>query len=208
MKNYYSDNTSYSVTLCEDGVYRWRYDVNLIKNPTFFLLVWKILVFVFLCIFAVITVHDAVSFDNFYPDRFLNNLKFMGYIIIGITVVSILGYLLYAAIMGFKYCVIFEMDESGINHRQIPSQAKKAKKIAKATVFAGAASGSFSTMGAGMGAARTEMYSDFSKVRKIKVIRRRNTIKLNAPFSHNQVYASKEDFDFVEEYITSRCNKS
>ena len=196
---------TYDIQLGEDGVYRWRYDLNLFRNPSIFFLIWKIFFFIIIGIFAVALIYDAINFDNFYPDRLMYNLRFFGYFLIGMTVVSALGYLVYAIIMGGKYCVIFEMDDKGINHRQIPAQAKKAKKIAGATMLAGAASGRLSTIGVGMNAARTEMYSDFSKVKKVKANLSKSTIKVNEKFGHNQVYAKKEDFDFVKDFIISHC---
>ena len=38
-------------------------------------------------------------------------------------VLSVLGYLLYAAIMGGKYCMIYSMDDAGILQEQQPRQA-------------------------------------------------------------------------------------
>ena len=46
----------------------------------------------------------------------------------------------------------------------------------------------------------------FSRVRRLKAFPRRGLIKVNAPFSRNQVYAAPEDFAFVREYIESHCN--
>ena len=203
MKN---DNTpEYDVKLYDDGVYRWRYDVNLFKSPGIFFLIWKILFFIILAIFAISTISDAIRFDDFYPERLMYNLRFFAYFIIGMTVISVLSYVIYALIMGGKYCVIFEMDEKGINHKQIPEQAKKAKKIAKATVVAGAASGRLSTVGVGINASRTEMYSEFSKVRRVKPYKSQKLIKVNGKLQHNQVYCKKEDFNFVANYIISHC---
>ena len=51
------------------------------------------------------------------------------------------------------------------------------------------------------------MYSEFGKVRSVKACRRRNLIKVNEVLNHNQVYAEKEDFDFVLNYISSRVPK-
>ena len=114
-----------------------------------------------------------------------------------------MGYSLYAAYMSGKYCVLFEMDEKGINHKQFPSQAKKAGKIAGLATAAGAASGNLAAAGAGMNA-RTEMYSEFSRTRRVKAYRRRKLIKVNGILSRNQVYTEPEDFDFVLDYINAR----
>ena len=148
---------------------------------------------------------DAVEWPAEFGSRILETLKIMGYFLIGMTVIVVVSYLIYAAVMGGSYIVEFEMDGKGISHRQIASQAKKARKIAAATVVAGLAAGRVSTVAAGINSSRTEMYSDFSLVRKVKACPKRNTIKVNAPLSHNQVYALKEDFDFVKDYIISHC---
>ncbi len=193
------------VALYPDGKYRWTYEMSLFKNPTVFFLIWKIFFFIILGIFAVLTVVDAVEWGGEFGDRALVNLKFFGIFAGGMTVLVGTGYLIYAAMMGGKYVVDFEMDGYGVRHAQAPAQAKKAKKIGRAAVFTGAAAGSLSAGGAGIGAQRTEMYSDFAKVRRVRAYPRRDLIKVNAPFSRNQVYAQKEDFEFVRDFIISHC---
>ena len=198
------EKISDNITLCKDGKYRWIYELHLFKTPIIFMLVWKILFFIFLMIFALVFIADFVSW-GFTAERIKESLRFSGFFLLGMTVVTALGYSVYAALMGGKYCVMFEMDEKGINHKQIPAQAKKAKKIAGATALAGAASGRLTTGGAGINSARTEMYSDFSRVRKVKAFPALNLIKVNGRLSRNQIYASKEDFEFVKKYIKERC---
>lgn len=200
MKESKTQNTR--VTLCDDGKYRWTYEMSLFKNPTIFLLVWKIFFFIFLGVFAVVNISDFIKWG---PEKAFENLPILGYLLLGMTAVVVLGYLIYAAIMGGKYIVEFEMDEKGITHKQTASQAKKAKKIGRVTMMASAASGRIGNVGAGMNAQRTDMYSDFSKVRKVKAYPRRSLIKVNERLEHNQVYAAKEDFEFVKNYIASRC---
>ena len=187
--------------LSPDGKYRWTYSKSLFKDPTIFLLIWKIFFFILLGIVAFILLLGLI--DGSLPS--LRDLAVFGYILLGMTLLVGVGYLLYALIMGGYYTVEFEMDEKGINHRQIAAQAEKAKKLGKATALAGAASGRIGAIGAGIGAQRTEMYTDFSKVRKVKTYPRRDLIKVNERFGHNQVYASKDDFVFVSDYIISHC---
>lgn len=193
-----------NMTLGADGKYRWVYEMSLLKNPTIFLLVWKILFFIFLGQFLLLMLLDGRR-NNFFWDGFLSDAKAFGYCILGMTVVLALGYLVYAAMMGGAYIVAFEMDENGVNHKQIDAQAKKAKKLGRAAMLGGLAAGRLTTVGAGMNAQRTQMYSDFSKTKKVKAYPRRHLIKVNGPLSHNQVYASKEDFAFVEHFIVSHC---
>ena len=190
----------------EDGKYRWTYEMGLFRNPTIFILVWKIFFFIILGIFAFMVIVDVIDWGGFDGERFLGTLKIMGWILLGMTALVGVSYLVYAAVMGGKYIVEFEMDERGINHRQIPAQAQKAKKIGQAAMAVGLATGKMSTMSAGMSAQRTEMYSEFARVRKVKAYPRRNLIKVNEGPFHNQVYVGKEHFAFVESFIRSHCN--
>ena len=197
------ENIGERVTLCEDGKYRWRYDVSLLKNPMIFLMVWKIFFFIFLGIFVITTIADTIQWGT---KRLAGNLKIWGIVLIGMTAVVFLGYLVYAAKMGWKYCVIFEMDEKGINHAQIPEQAEKARAMGEMTMRLGA--GNPTMEGIGRNSQRTEMYSEFAKVKKVKAYPNQNLIKVNGFLDHNQVYVQKEDFEFVERYIISRCHLS
>ncbi len=197
-----------NIYFCEDGIYRWIYEMPILKNPTIFILVWKIFFFVTLGIFVFIILIDAIGGD-LDGETFLNTLKFFGYFVAGMTALVVLSLLVYAAVMGGKYIVMFEMDEKGVNHKQMPRQVKKAEVIGILTVLAGLASRNITTVGVGLNStARSEMYSEFSKVRSVKPFPRRDLIKVNAPFSKNQVYAAKEDYAFVVNYICQRVPDS
>ncbi|MBQ9886062.1 MAG: hypothetical protein IJM37_04275 [Lachnospiraceae bacterium] len=197
----YTYNTR--VKLCEDGRYRWIYEMSLLKNPTILFLIIKIFFAIFLVIFGVTTIADFIRFKK--AEALFNNAKVLGIIFLVFMAIVIISYLIYTAVMGGKYIIEFEMDEKGVNHKQIPFQAEKARKIGEITALAGSAKGSFTTTGIGMNATRTEMYSDFSKTRKVKSYPRRNLIKVNGLLSRNQVYAMSEDFEFVKDYIISHC---
>ena len=200
----HNEENSGNITLQEDGKYRWTYEVNLFRNPTILLLIWKIFFFIILGIFAFVVLISSGS-SHFWWDGFLDTAKVFGFILVGMVVLTALGYLIYAAIMGGKYIVEFEMDEKGVRHKQTAKQAKKAEKLGQAAMAAGAASGSAETAGAGLNAQRTEMYTEFAKVRKVKAYPRRDLIKVNERLGHNQVYAAKENFMFVKDYIVSHC---
>ena len=195
-------SVSENIVLCPDGKYRWVYELNLFTNPTVFVLVWKIFFFIILGIFAFMALLDLIDGDI---GRMAENLPFLLYFLLGMTALVALGYLIYAAVMGGKYCVLFEMDGDGINHKQMPRQAEKAALIADLAVLAGLAAGRITTVGVGLNAQRTEMYSDFAAVRTVKPFPRRNLIKVNERLGHNQVYAAREDFAFVLDYILSHC---
>ncbi len=196
------EGTGGRVELCADGKYRWTCEVSLYKDLSIFLLVWKILFFVTLGISALIVVADLISWGT---ADLAGNLKFLLCFTAGMTLLTAAGYLLYAVIMGGKYRVLFEMDAKGVTHRQIAEQAEKARAISALTVLAGLLSRRPTTVGAGLNSARTEMYSDFSRVREVKACPSSHLIKVNGRFSHNRVYAAPEDFEFVLGWITSHC---
>ena len=176
--------------------------MSLYKNPTILLLVLKI--FFWVCfgiwIFSILMRGCDASDSEDFLDMALNDSKFFLIFTAGFMLLCLIGYYFYALIMGGKYCVIFEMDEKGVLHKQMPKQAKKAEVIKALTVLAGLASRNITTTAVGLNA-RTEMYTEFASVKSVKAKRRRNLIKVNETLSHNQVYASAGDFDFVLRYI-------
>lgn len=185
------------------GQYQWIYEMSLLKNPDIFFLVWKIFFWILIGIFGFTMLVDV--FQGWGGEQLLGSLRMLGYFLIGMTVLVGISYLIYAAIMGWKYVVKFEMDEQGINHKQIDAQAAKGQKIGMITTAVGAMTGNFTTMGVGMNAQRTEMYSAFDKVRKVKLYPRRGLIKLNGILQRNQVYVTPGDYEFVRDYILARC---
>lgn len=201
------EHGSSNMVLYPDGKYRWIYEMSLFKNPTIFLLILKVFLIVFAIVFAFVFLVQVID-SGFDPDALLGILKVMGFVALGIVVLVTISYLIYAAIMKGKYIVEFTMDEKGILHSQIDEQAKKARGIGNATLLTGVLTGSMSSVGLGLNSQRTSMYSEFSSVKNIKSYQKRNLIKLNSFLNKNQVYVAAEDFDFVEEYISSRCTNA
>ena len=119
-----------------------------------------------------------------------------------LLVLSVVAYIILAFIYGFKYCVLFEMNEKGVRHIQMPKQFKKAQALGILTALAGAAAGKPSVTGAGLlSSVKSEQYTEFFKVRRCRRLEIFHTIKLDSRFSHNQVYVYPEDFEFVSEFI-------
>lgn len=205
---YQSGSPSPNVVRCADGKLRWTYELKLFKNPVLFILTTKI----FMCILAGIWVFiNVICFgdSDYWPERFLSIGKVFLIAIPCVMLLVGISYLIYAAIMGGSYCAVFEMDDSGINHIQMPKQYKKAQVIGIITTLAGALSGNMSAAGAGLlSMGRQSMYSEFASTRRIKGIKRQNTIKVNGALMHNQIYVPPGDFDFVLNYMISRCPRA
>ena len=198
-----------NIRLCPDGVYRWTYEYNMLRNPTILFTVWKVLGVSFAAVFLFTLVIDLVQgVITGIADLWDSSKVFV--ILAGIFfVLSILSYLILAAVFGWKYQVLFEMTEDGVKHIQMPKQVKKAEVIAFLTALTGAAAHQPGVTGAGLlASAKSTSVSEFRSVETVKVRRKRNTIHVNQLFDKNQVYAEDADFEFVEKFIAERCTKA
>ena len=196
-----------NIGLGPDGKYRWIYEMSLFRNPSLFVTVWKVFFFVCIGLFVMMALIQAFEGD-LDGQAALDLLRICGIVLGVMTALVVISFLIYAAIMGGKYIAMFEMDENGITHRQLPKQAKKAMGIAAAALVIGMLSNSTSTMASGFAASNTEMYTSFSKTKKVRFDPRRDTIRIRHTLNRNQIYAKPEDFSFVQNYILERVPDS
>jgi hypothetical protein len=196
-----------NIQLCPDGKYRWAYELSLYKNPHILFLVWKIFGWILFGIWVFMLILQVSDGILSAKEIVIFSLKFLGGIGALVFVLSILGYGLYAFIMGGKYCALFEMDGKGVEHKQMKAQVKKAQLIGVLTALAGLAGGRVGTVGQGMMVAGSSggMYTAFEHVKSIKADKKRSLIKVNETLFKNQVYADGEDFDLALDYIVKRC---
>ena len=198
---------SENIKKCDDGTYRWAYEFNMLKNPIILLTVLKIFLLVLVgmwIIFGLFRIGDDGFVGAFVAQT--KELLIPAAILFGL---SIVGYIILARIYGWKYCVLFEMNETGIRHIQMEKQYKKAQALSWLTAMAGVAAGKPGVMGTGLLAAtKNEQATEFSKVKRLRTFRAFHTIKLDSPLNHNQIYAEPEDYDFVLNYISKRIPKN
>ena len=194
------------IWLCPDGKYRWVYEFNMMKNPVILLTVLK----VFGIAAAAVALFSLIVdlFDDWkitLPDS--DNMKILLIFILVFIGIIFLSYLILAGIYGWKYEVLFEMDEESISHIQMPKQYKKAEAIAWITAMAGLLTGKPAVAGAGLTAASGNVStSEFSKVKRLVKRKGMQTIKVNSPFNKNQVYAEADaDFEFVWTFLKDHC---
>ena len=195
-----------NIKYCPDGVYRWIYEYDMLRNPTILFTVWKVLGMAFCVPYILIL---AVSFfdDDLTLESFLTSSAVFGGIYLLFVIIGAFAYLIVSAQNGWKYMVLFEMDDEGITHIQMKSQFKKAEAVGWLTAMAGLIASNLSTTGIGiLAATHDRLRSTFSQVKKMKVSRRWHVIKLNEILNKNQIYAEDEDFDFILDYIKGRVN--
>jgi predicted DNA repair protein MutK len=195
---------SKNITMCPDGKYRWVYELDMYKSSVIIKEVWRAMLIAGVIVLAFLFVINIMDNDLMEALEFVAQAAA---VLFGIfLVLSIIGYLVFAFIIGGKYCVVFEMDEAGVNHKQHEKHVKKAQLIGAITTLAGAARGSLNMVGTGvLAAARTSMYTDFDAVKELEILPKQHLIRLNETLSRNQVYAADEDFAFVADYIIARC---
>lgn len=187
-----------------DGKYRWVYEMPILTNPSIFLSVFKIFGYIFGVSFIVFgTFIYAIHGD--WAGLWEMAKSYL--IALGIfAVLTVLGVLVVAAMYNGKYIVMFEMDEHTIKHIQVSEQFRKAKKFGQLSAFAGMMSGNFTLAGAGLlMSSKDASVSNYTEVRRVKPLRRMHVIKVNEFIEKNQIYVTDEDFDFVYDYIKSRC---
>lgn len=209
MEKYLNDSQyqGREVRLCNDGKYRWVYEMNMVTNPTIFLTVYKIFFYIILVGFALFgTFLYAIHGDwAGLWGMAKGALIALG----GFAVLTFLGVLLVSLIYGGKYIVLFEMDEKEIAHIQMPRQVEKSELIGWLAVLVGIAAKNPTAMGSGvLAATKNKSTSVYSKVRRVKAYRRRDLIKVNQLLFKNQVYVYDEDFDFVYDFIKKHCSNA
>ena len=192
------------VRLCEDGKYRWLYEMNMFRNPTILFTVAKVLGGVILGLWLVFGLLLSAIEGNW--DGLLGMTRVLGIVMGVMAVLLVIAYLILCWMYHGKYIVLFEMDEKSIKHIQLPRQFKRAQAMGLITALVGLAAKRPTTAGAGLlSATRQASTSDFKYVKKVKAYPRRHLIKVNETLNKNQVYAATEDFDFVLDWIRTRC---
>ena len=200
---------SENIWLCPDGVYRWVYEYDMLRNPGIMISVWKVLGISFGAVFLfdliVTLINSALS-----PREALQSSGKLFLILAGVfLVLSVVSYIILAALYGWKYQVLFEMTDEQVTHIQMPKQFKKAEAIGWLTAFVGAMAGKPYMVALGSNVAvKDAKTSEFAGVEIVKVRRKRHTIHVDYLLDKNQVYAEDGDFDFVEKFITDRCVKA
>lgn len=195
-----------NIVLGTDGKMHWYYEFKLLKNPTILKLIWKIFFWIFLVMWVLLILLDITD-GHFNTKDFLDLSKTFLLLLVAFEALVALSYFLYAATQGFKYCVMFEMDEKGVKHTQMPKQFKKAQAMSVLTMLMGAAAGKPGAVGTGMlAASKQSMVSSWKSVRSVEIDAKHNVIKVNERLNKNQVYTEDADFEYVVDYIKSHVS--
>jgi len=126
-----------------------------------------------------------------------------------LTFLGIFAYWVVAVTNGRKYTVLFEMDEKGIKHIQIKRKVKATTIITWMGILTGALAGRPGAVGSSiLAATHTSLSSSFSTTRSVTAVPRQHLIKVNGLITRNRIFVDDTHFQFVYDYITSRCPKA
>lgn len=194
-----------NIYLCPDGKYRWVYEFKMLKNPMILFTVLKVMGLSALIVAVFVLVIDLVEDGRITPPA-SGQTKVLVLVILFMILLTVLSYVILAALYGWKYFVLFEMDEKQIVHIQMPKQVELAQAVGWLTVMAGIAAGRPSVIGTGLiSSSKYTSTSVYTDIRNVIGVRPFHTIKLNQLLDRNQVYAEEADYDFVWNYISQRC---
>ncbi len=196
-----------NIVLCADGKYRWIYELSLWKNPTILITTAKVLALSVGIVFLLLIIFDIV--DGASAESILGTLKIFFIMMLIMAVLLAISYPIYCLLFGGKYIVVFEMDEKEIVHTHAPRQFQKMQAMTWLMTFVGAVKGDIGMIGQSMYLRNADSRtSEYKNVTKVKSVRSRNVIYVDSGLFKNQVYVAAEDFDFVENFLRSRCEKA
>lgn len=196
------------VKLYPDGKYRWVYEVPMLKNPTILFDVYKVLGISFGIVWLfnvlLISCEDGLNLRNLWSFT-------TGFLIL-MLVFLVIGYVAYFIVAwsyGWKYIVLFTLDEKEVVHQMMPRQIEKAKVLGALTALIGSVAGKPGVMGAGvLAASRSTSTSVLANVTRLVPRRRLHLIKVNQVLNKNRVFVPDEDFDFVYNFLCQHCPKA
>ncbi len=76
-----------TIYLCQDGKYRWVYEMPMLKNPTILYTVWKVLGISFGAVFLLFQIINLFE-DNFSVESLLSSLKVFGLLALAFLIIS------------------------------------------------------------------------------------------------------------------------
>ena len=190
------------IELLEDGTLGWTYSQSLWSNPTILYTLLKVMMVAVLIVMVFIGGIGLME----YSFEISELLMIGGGLAVGMTILSLLGYAVYAAISGGKYNMLFFMNDTLVVHMAMPKEAKRGDRINDMAVLLGALTGNPTLTGMGMANyGRNTLESKFADVSSIVQDRSHDLIKVRAGLKFNQIYASPSQYDFVLSHIASHC---
>lgn len=190
------------VTLGEDQVYRWSYDMDMYKNHYLRNVLLK--VFGAICLVCWLFLLFLFAQDGRLSLRVaLYTLLIFG----GVMLLVLAGYYLAAAVMRGRYHLRFEMNEEAVLLVRAESTERMMENMALITMMAGMAAGKPMrglASGTALRAGAASGLTFFHQVRSMKERPQYDAFNLRSLTGGNQIWVGPEDYAFVRDYVRSR----
>ena len=190
------------VTLGEDGVYRWTYEMDMIRDHTMINLLVKVLGIIFGAICVILLVLLAVNGLLTLPAA----LWILAEPFI-IVLLAILIYRIIARVRGGILPMRYEMNDEAVLYVRDPRTQRVMTSAALITALTGAAAGKAAqglASGAAIGGAAVSGLTLFREVRRVKERQEQDMIDLVTLSGGNQIRVPGEDYAFVRDHILRR----
>ena len=192
------------VTLYDDGVYRWSYDMDMWQNRFMLRLVMKLLGII--CGGVVILVFALLGPKYLTPMALCIALGSVA----GLFALTFLIYAVCAWVMKGVYHLRFEMDESAVALVQSDATRERNGVLAAVAMLAGIAagkSGEAFRLSTSLNAANTVGITAFSAITRVRTYPQDDVIALREWFGLNQIFVDREDYAYVLDYIRERISE-
>jgi len=183
-----------------DRSYQWLYSMDMRKNHSILDILLVVFSISFLIIVITIVFSAGIDFEVF------KILVLCFFLVFGIVLFS---YWLVTSLQGGSYFMNFEMDEEGVLFQQVASHEEQERLIASLTAMLGSESYTYSSADTGLAKRNaSNAYSAFKNVKQVAGDREHNLIRVSSPFLVNLIYVDDAYYEFVFDYIASRCEKA
>ena len=192
------------VTLCDDGVYRWYYDMDMYKNKSMLWMLLRINLFIMLgasvggAVLIGLVKHD-------FGDPMVRGIPVVGLALLALmSALYVIGFYIAAAVKRGNYRLHFDMREDGLELVWSPGVRQTFDTGKKVLTLAGNALGSRRVRGRYRPSLDEVSNLAFSSVFRHKSYPQWDMIDLYVPGGKFQVYVAREDFEQVERFILER----
>ena len=207
------------VTFFEDGIYRWSYDMDLWHDRYILRLVIKVLLLVMgiptLFVLAMLLKNLIPLLKSGLPGErimfFIRNdlliVAIVGGLLVGMILLTLLIYIIAAAVVHGKYHLCYQMDESAVALVREPRKMDALNTFGTVVAVVGLAigkPGDAMRIGSTLAVAKNTGTSRFESTRRVKILPERDLLDLREWFGMNQIYVPGEDYGFVKDFILER----
>ena len=192
------------VTLYDDGVYRWCYDMDMWHNRYLLRILLKAVTITCVGVLLVLVLLLGPNYLN------AKTLGICGIIVAGMYGLPLIIYAICALAMHGVYRLNFMMDEGAVALVQSAATKNRNRTLgAIATVVGLAAGKSGEVFRVTSTLAMTEAVGTtaFSNVTRVKLCPEDDVIDLREWFGLNQIYVGQEDYTFVRDFIMARVRE-